>query len=39
MNKVDFFMDLDFSVYEAKTLSSFTKLEKASPKEISLDSP
>ncbi len=38
MNKIDFFKDLDFSEYEAKTLSSLMKLKSGNPKQISLDS-
>lgn len=38
MNRIDFFKDLDFSEYEAKTLSSLIKLKLGNPKQISLDS-
>jgi len=38
MNKVDFFKDLDFSEYEAKTLSCLIKLKSGNVKQISLDS-
>lgn len=38
MNRIDFFKSLNFSDYEAKTLSSLSKLGVASTKEISFDS-
>jgi len=38
MDRIEFFKDLGFSEYEAKTLSSLIKLKSANPKEISLDS-
>ncbi len=38
MDKTEFFKDLGFQEYEAKTLSSLIKLKSANPKEISLDS-
>jgi len=38
MNRIDFFKDLDFSEYEAKTLSSLIKLKLGNVKQISLDS-
>ena len=38
MNRIDFFKDLDFSEYEAKTLSSLIKLKSGKVKQISLDS-
>ena len=38
MDKIEFFKSLGFSDYESKTLSSFIKLNSATPKEISFDS-
>ena len=38
MNKIDFFIDLGFTEYEAKVLVSLVKLKIATPKQISLDS-
>lgn len=38
MDKIEFFKDLGFQEYEAKTLSSLIKLKSANPKEISFDS-
>lgn len=38
MDRTEFFKDLGFSEYEAKTLSSLIKLKAGNPKEISLDS-
>jgi sugar-specific transcriptional regulator TrmB len=38
MNKIEFFQEIGFSEYEAKTLVSLIKLGKANPKEINLDS-
>lgn len=38
MNKIDFFIDLDFTKYEAKVLTSLVRLKIATPKQISLDS-
>lgn len=38
MNKTEFFHELGFSEYESKVLSSFSNLQKATPKEISEDS-
>ncbi|MDD5192088.1 MAG: helix-turn-helix domain-containing protein [Candidatus Nanoarchaeia archaeon] len=38
MERIEFFQNLGFSDYEAKTLSSLIKLKSASPKEISLNS-
>jgi len=38
MNRIEFFKDLGFQEYEAKTLSSLIKLKSENPKEISLDS-
>lgn len=38
MNKTDFFQKLGFSEYESKVLSSFSDLQKATAKEISLGS-
>lgn len=38
MDRIEFFKDLGFQEYEAKTLSSLIKLKSANPKEISLDS-
>lgn len=38
MDKIEFFKDLGFSEYEAKTLVSLIKLGKANPKQIHVDS-
>ncbi len=38
MNKKEFFESLGFTEYESKVLASFSKLEVALPKEISIDS-
>lgn len=38
MNRTEFFRSLDFSEYESKVLSSFSNLQKATPKQISEDS-
>jgi sugar-specific transcriptional regulator TrmB len=38
MDRIEFFKDLGFQEYEAKTLSSLIKLKCANPKEINLDS-
>ena len=38
MDRIEFFKDLGFSEYEAKTLSSLIKLKSANPKEICIDS-
>jgi sugar-specific transcriptional regulator TrmB len=38
MDRIEFFKDLGFQEYEAKTLSSLIKLKSANPKEICLDS-
>jgi sugar-specific transcriptional regulator TrmB len=38
MDRVEFFINLGMNEYEAKTLAGFSKLGKASPKEISISS-